>query len=382
MSHVAQEDPFYAVAERYIETEPQLRDYIDQVAARSDFATCSVDTEADSMHSYETKLCLIQFSIPDELAIIDPLSIGPEGMRLFPDFIDRFDTLWMHGADYDIAMFDMTFDWVPERILDTQIAARLLGVERFGLGNLLDSEYGVKVSKQSQKADWSRRPLKEKMLAYAYNDVRYLLDLGERYVTRLKELGRHDWFIESCDAAKDAVLERDGKSDDEVWRVSGWGKLSRRSLHYLRSLWRWRDRVCQRRDRPAFKVISNQELLRMAVSLDEKDAANPPPYIRGGDRRRLDAAIEEARLVPEKEYPSKRLLAKGPRLEIDESLFNRLRKFRNRAATDLGIEGTVIATRSVMERLCSRNLSDEERYEGLLTWQREILAPCLSELEI
>jgi len=120
----------------------------------------------------------------------------------------------------------------------------------------------------------------------------------------------------------------------------------------------------------------------MAVSLDEKDAANPPPYIRGGDRRRLDAAIEEARLVPEKEYPSKRLLAKGPRLEIDESLFNRLRKFRNRAATDLGIEGTVIATRSVMERLCSRNLSDEERYEGLLTWQREILAPCLSELEI
>jgi ribonuclease D len=120
-------DRFASFPERYIDTQDAFEAYVSMILDHGDLEACSIDTEADSMHSYETKLCLIQFSTPTELAIIDPLSIGIDGLKAFPDFIDRFEKVWMHGADYDISMFSMTFDWAPHRIMDTQIAARLLG---------------------------------------------------------------------------------------------------------------------------------------------------------------------------------------------------------------------------------------------------------------
>ena len=194
---------FDAFPERYIETQDEFEAYAASILEQGDLAACSIDTEADSMHSYETKLCLIQFSTPKELAIIDPLAIGIDGLRGFPAFIDQFEKVWMHGADYDISMFSMTFDWAPHCILDTQIAARLLGQTKFGLANLLENEYDVKLSKQSQKADWSQRPLSGKMLAYAFNDVRYLLDLAEKFETRLQEIDRYDWFIHKSEPRSD-----------------------------------------------------------------------------------------------------------------------------------------------------------------------------------
>ena len=382
MSDLEAKDPFYSLPEHYIETAERFEEFIAEVDSQGFYECCSIDTEADSMHSYETKLCLIQFSLPSMLAIIDPLSIGKEGMSRFPEFIDRFGTVWMHGADYDISMFEMTFGWVPRRIDDTQIAARLLGVPKFGLANLLEEEYGIKVSKQSQKADWSRRPLSEKMLAYAYNDVRYLLDLGEKFVQQLKECGRYEWFVESCDAARTSVLGRDGKSEDEVWRISGWGKLSRRGLNYLLHLWLWRDSECKKLDRPAFKFLSNQEILRMSISLDENGSAKPPHYLKERHVRRMNVAIDEVRQVPESEFPSKRLKATGPRLDIDEARFEKIRAFRNQAADSLKVDSTMIATRSIMERLASKNLSDPERLQGLQDWQRTILLPVLEEVGV
>lgn len=329
------------------------------------------------MHSYETKLCLIQFSIPSELAIIDPLSIGIEGLSGFPGFIDRFDKVWMHGADYDISMFSMTFNWVPSCIMDTQIAARLLGETKFGLANLLENEYGVTVSKQSQKADWSRRPLSEKMLAYAFNDVRYLLDLGRKFETRLHEAGRYEWFLECCDAARSSVLDRGDRERKDAWRITGWGKLSPRGLNYLKHFWEWRDDECRRLDRPAFKFLSNSEMFRMVGNLDEGRSIMPPHYLKQASLERLKGFISAADGIPESDYPSKRIRTSGPRLDIDERRFEYIRGVRNRKAAQLGIEGTMIATRGIMERMASTNLSVEERLEGLLAWQREVLAEAI-----
>ena len=140
----------------------------------------------------------------------------------------------MHGADYDISLFRMTFDWAPDEILDTQIGARFLGAERFGLAYLLEEEYGVQVSKQSQKADWSRRPLSEKMLEYAFNDVRYLIDLGQKIESRLEKLNRKAWFLEACNFARHSAFGRNDKPAREQWRISGWGKLSPKGLNYLK----------------------------------------------------------------------------------------------------------------------------------------------------
>lgn len=372
-------DSFHSVSEQYIDTIDGFARFADSLVASGELSACSIDTEADSMHSYETKLCLIQFSVPGHLAIIDPLAIGIENLGSFPGFIDQFGEVWMHGADYDISMFRMTFGWVPRRILDTQIAAKLLGVTKFGLANLLEGEYGVTVSKQSQKADWSRRPLSPKMLAYAYNDVRYLLDLGDRFVSRLREAGREEWFHESCDAAIDNVLQRDERPDQDPWRISGCGKLSPRGLNYLKHLWQWRDDECRRLDRPAFKFVGNKEILRMVKELEGGKGLTAPHFLKPHYLKRLKAAVAKAEAVPGNEYPSKKVRGTGPRLEINEAEFERIRSFRNKEADRLGIDGTVIATRIAMEKLASTNLERSEQLDGLMKWQQEVLAPVIEK---
>lgn len=367
-----------SASETYIDRIEDLHSFIAKADLAGNFSACSIDTEADSMHSYETKLCLIQFSIPDALAVIDPLAIGVSDLKAFTDFVDRFEVVWMHGADYDISLFNSTFNWVPKTVLDTQVGARFLGKEKFGLANLLEDEYGVKLSKQSQKADWSRRPLSEKMLAYAYNDVRYLLDLGGKYLERLEAIGRLGWFFESCQAAQNSVLMRSGKSEDEMWRISGWGRLSSKGLHFLKHLWLWRDDECRRLDRPAFKFLGNQEIMTMAGQLESGGIIKPPHYLRPGPVKRLHEAIDVAKAVSPSEYPVKHRRGEGLRLEINEAKLEKIRRFRDRKAEELNLEPTVLATRTVMERLASTNLSDEEKADALLSWQRELLEPALS----
>lgn len=366
-----------SASETYIDRIDDLRSFITRADQTGNFSACSIDTEADSMHSYETKLCLIQFSIPDALAIIDPLAIGVVNLKLFTDFVDRFEVVWMHGADYDISLFNSTFNWVPGTILDTQVGARFLGKEKFGLANLLEDEYGVKLSKQSQKADWSRRPLSEKMLAYAYNDVRYLLDLGGKYLERLDAVGRLAWFFESCQAARNSVLTRSGKSEDEMWRISGWGRLSSKGLHFLKHLWLWRDDECRRLDRPAFKFLGNQEIMAMAGQLEAGGNVKPPHYLRPGPVKRLHETIEAAKAVSPSHYPVKHRKGEGLRLDIDETKLEKIRRFRDKKADELNLEPTLLATRTVMERLASNNLSEEEKGDALLSWQRDLLQPVL-----
>lgn len=370
-------DSLASASETYVDRIEDFQAFIARAESMGDFRACSIDTEADSMHSYETKLCLIQFSIPGALAIIDPLAIGNSALSEFIEFVDRFDVVWMHGADYDISLFNSTFNWVPKTIYDTQVGARFLGKDKFGLANLLEDEYGVKLSKQSQKADWSRRPLSDKMLEYAYNDVRYLLDLGGKYLNRLGEIGRLDWFYESCKAAQDSVLTRSGKSEDEVWRISGWGKLSSKGLHFLKHLWLWRDDECRRLDRPAFKFLGNQEIMTMAEQLESGRIVKPPHYLRPGPVKRLHEAIEIAKAIKSSDYPVKHRRGEGLRLEIDEPRLEKIRRHRDNKARALGIEPTVIATRFVMERLAATNLSDEEKAETLLNWQRDLMGDCL-----
>lgn len=366
---------FGAIREFYIEDVESLIEFI-EMAGRSgdDFHACSIDTEADSMYSYETKLCLIQFSMRNALVIIDPLLIDHEALLEFTRFVDRFDVVWMHGGDYDLSLLSQSLDWIPQTLCDTQIAARLLGVPRFGLADLLLEEYQLKVSKQSQKADWSKRPLSQKMRDYAYNDVRYLLDMGERFLSRLSEYGRMAWFAESCESLKQSVQSREGKSEDDLWRISGSGRLSRRGMHFLKHIWHWRDEECRRLNRPAFKFLGNREILAMAEELEGKGTVTPPSYLRPPSVHRLREIISSIRDISPDQYPLKHRRSEEERLEIDEKKFEKLRKYRDQLGVSLGLEPTLIATRRALEKLAATNLPSEQKEGLLMQWQQSLMS--------
>ena len=364
------------VTEHYLDAPEAIASYFAELEDH-EHSICAVDTEADSLHSYETKMCLIQFAIPDSLAIIDPLSVEPADLNPMLDYLRTADAVWMHGADYDMAMFRKTFDWIPEVVWDTQTAARLLGVKKYGLANLLEDEFGLVVNKKSQKADWGRRPLQEKLIAYAFNDVRYLIELGNRYLARLGEKGRRDWFEESCAAGRKLAAERVERAEDDLWRVTGWGKLEPKGLAFLRALWKWRDEECRRLDRPHFKFMSNQDLLDLASQLQEGQRIEPPKYLRPAYARRLLKTVTKTRELPESEYPAKFRRTGGSRIEIDEDRYNQLRAHRDQVAANLEIDPPLIATRQILEMLAAPDSGANNGRELLLTWQRDLLAEIL-----
>jgi ribonuclease D len=327
---------------------------------------CAIDTEADSLHRYRESLCLIQFADRNQCVLIDPLAI--DDLSALGDYLSCA-TVWMHGADYDMTMFKRQFGTLPAVVFDTQIGARLLGVRRFGLGDLVSLYFGVDLSKSSQKADWGKRPLSPKMIEYALNDVHYLLEMGDKIVGQLAEKGRLEWFEESCFAARQRVLERDDSRED-LWRIQGSGKLDSRGLAYLRALWIWRDGEAKAWDRPSFMVAPNRQLLEWSIDLAAKKKVAFPNHYRPDRLKRLRTVLSEVESLQESEWPLRQRAERRKRDRDFESLVDGFLAAREKAANELDIEGSLIAPRAVLESLAAGLV---EPSEVLLGWQRRCL---------
>ncbi len=329
---------------------------------------CAIDTEADSLHSYKEKLCLIQLACGEEKVIIDPLSI-PDLSPLV-QWLQEVE-IWMHGADFDMTLMRRTFDVIPERIFDTQAAARLCGEKQFGLAHLVESNFGVVLSKASQRADWGKRPLTDKMIEYALNDVHFILELADRFVATLRQLGREEWFLETCRDARETVLRRPLADPDQQWRLSGSGKLRSCGLNYLRALWHWRDAEAQRLDRPPFKVAGNVDLLSWAEALEsggnaELNSRFPPPI-----HRRFHKAVRDAREAEHATWPQRPPRVRQDRNPEAEKQFEALKEKRDHLGRQLDIDPSLIGSRASLEAICFEPSRAEELF---LDWQRQVLS--------
>ena len=349
-----------------IDTADLLASHLKASRNGSSRPVCAIDTEADSLHRYRESLCLVQFADRHQCVLIDPLAI--EDLSSLGEYLAEA-VVWMHGADYDMTMFKRQFGKLPAVVYDTQIGARLLGVRRFGLGDLVNHYFGVELSKSSQKADWGKRPLSPKMIEYALNDVHYLLEMGDMIVTALREKGRYEWFEESCLAARQRVLDRDD-SKEENWRVQGSGKLNGYGLTCLRELWHWRDGEAKAWDRPSFMVAPNRQLLEWSLELDAGKSISAPTHFRPDRVKRFRNALVAAKETPESEWPERPFGKRRKRDRDFERKVDELISAREQAAAKLDIEGSLIAPRAVLEALAA---GEAQPADVLLKWQRECL---------
>src|SRR5881394_4646518 len=173
----------------------QLTELLSQIESVDRVA---VDTEADSLHCYREKLCLLQVSLPGRDYIVDPLA----NVDLEPlcAALERKEIV-LHGADFDLRLLRRGLNFSARRIFDTVIAARLLGIRDFSLAALVERYFKVKLAKGSQKANWGRRPLSARMIEYAINDTHYLLLLADCLESQLRERDQLDWLRQSCQRA-------------------------------------------------------------------------------------------------------------------------------------------------------------------------------------
>ena len=333
----------------------------------------ALDTEADSLHSYREKLCLLQISVPAAVSargyndfIVDPLAgldLEPLRQALEPREIV------LHGADYDLRMLQRGLNFTAHTIFDTLIAARLLGIREFSLAALVKRYFGLELPKGSQKANWAKRPLPARMAEYAINDVHYLLALAEKLEAELDACERRDWLCQSCRRAIEQAAVARARKQDEFWRVRGSGLIHGRPAAVLRELWQWREREAEMADRPPFHILQNENLLNAAVSI----ASGSVPDYKHFSPRRRQAFREAARLglaVPESDWPVlSRRFGTRPTAEMVRRT-EELRQRRDKSAKELGLESSFIAPRGTLEAIAA----DHARAASLLVpWQRELL---------
>jgi ribonuclease D len=336
------------------------------IPALAEHPRIALDTEADSLHCYFEKLCLIQISIPGANFLVDPLA----GLSLQPllDLL-REREMVLHGADYDLRLMRRFGFERPQRLFDTMIAARLCGRTEFSLAALISHHFGLQLTKASQKADWARRPLSPQMVEYAINDTRYLLELAESFEAKLKELGRWEWFEQSCEKAIASAAITKERDPETIWRIAGHADLSDRGSAILRALWHWRDQEAQHADRPAFHVLHNEQLVRNASRLDRGEPAEIP-HLRGSRKQRFDTAAAAAVELPPDQWP-KVIRKPRPKSNPDfEKRFKMLRDTRDTAAKDLQLDPSLIAPKATLERIAA---DPEQARLILMPWQLGLL---------
>ena len=327
----------------------------------------AVDTEADSMYHYTTRLCLIQITIGDHHYIVDPLC----GLDIAPLFKARaMQTLIFHGADYDLRLLWQTYGFSPVHIFDTMLAAKILGESHLGLADLVRQYFGDELKKENQRADWTIRPLPLEMCEYAIHDTFYLHELCAILAEKLQAAGRMEWLTEQCDAliqhAKNpAPVKRD------PWRITGSNIFSPCSLNILKFLWEWREKQAEELDRPPYKVMPSELMLAIVrhaqQTFPEVQLDKLPRLPRNFKEERLASFVQmlkNAMAVPESDWPARLPKAPPPPIVPNSDLLSVLKQWRDNKAHALNIDAALLANKSQLIWLAAPgNMPWDSRYE-------------------
>ena len=357
---------FRVSSARVIDTQEKLAAFLPVVRAADWIA---VDTEADSLHAYPEKICLIQISTSVGDRLVDTLA--NINVSLLLEALSGHQLI-MHAADYDMRLFHKHHAFAPSSIFDTMLAARLLGYREFGLGALVEKILGVKLDKGPQKADWARRPLTERMEVYARNDTHHLKHLANHLTRELTEKHRLDWHSESCKQLIADCSRLAPDDSDTVWRIKGSHVLDRAGLAAMRELWQWREDEAITANRPPFFILAHEKMVAIAEAAAENREIESifPRHLSPRRREGIAKAIKAAFIRSPDSFPQ--ILRNRTRRpsEAERRKFHQIEERRDAAAHALEIDATLIASRSVMGELAS---DWDKHAPELMNWQRGLL---------
>jgi ribonuclease D len=344
-------------------TRPQaLRRMVNRLTSESILA---VDTESNSLYAYQERVCLIQFSTPQDDYLVDPLALD-DLSSLEPLFADPKIEKIFHAAEYDLITLKRDFNFEFENLFDTMVAARILGWEEIGLGSILRLEFDVELNKRYQRANWGKRPIPPDMMAYARLDTHYLIPLRYRMKSELKSNGR--WPLAEEDFAR--LRHVNGRDPQDLpepcWRVRGAYDLNPQQAAVLLALCRYRTKVAKSINRPVFKVIGDRTLLAIAEACPrstEELQAVPELSQKQFHRHQkgLLRAVEEG-LKAEPVYPPR-----SPRPdELYLARVETLRSWRKSAAKQMQVKSDVILPRDVMYTIAARDPVGHEQLADIM----------------
>jgi len=322
----------------------------------------------------------VQLAAPSgEVWLVDPLAVddlSPLGSLFARPGI----TTLLHAGDNDLTHLKRRHGMSFTALFDTHVAARFLGEPALGLDVLVRRYLGLELPPSRQRDDWSARPLSEAQRDYAAADVLHLVALKERLADELRRVGRLAWVEEECAALAAQPVPERAPDPNAFVSLPGARELPPRGLAVLRELHELRERLALAADRPPFKILQEETLVRLAqasptdrASLAEVPGCTARVIARWGDA--LLGALARAQALPESDLP---VLERRPRPRIAGSVqrrIERLRNWRAEAAPRAGLEpGLVLPNRLIgaIARAGPRDVAELAAVDGVRRWRAEV----------
>ncbi len=359
----------------YIDSADALKQACEELAKAS---VLCVDTEFHREKTYYAQFALLQISSRDRCFVIDPTTLddltpvwklmhNPKILKVF------------HAARQDLEIILLESGALPLPLFDTQVAAALLGFgQQIGFGNLVQRILKKSLPKGESFSDWLARPLTPKQLAYAADDVIYLMPIFQHLNDQLQARGRKTWLDEEqatlCEEKTYLIDKR-----EVFWRVKGVNKLKPRHLAVLRELAAWRESETQKRDMPRRRLMGDETLLEMAKR--DSLSTDTMQRMRGltdGTIRRFGSAIiaawEKGRNCPEDQWPKLHPRHHhAPGTDMRQELLDTLLRLRSEEES---IASNILASQSELGELASwgyKRQGEPPELSLLHGWRRELV---------
>ncbi len=335
----------------------------------------ALDTEASSFHRYRERICLIQLSTREKTWLIDPITI--DDMRPLGDALADPAIEWViHDADYDLRMMKKMWGFRAVNVFDTMVSVELLNAPELGLAANLKEHFGVELNKKFQKADWSKRPLTNDMLAYAAMDTAYLIALRDILKKQLIEKDRMAWAQEEFEALVHIPFAP-VEEEPGFLRIKGAKALKPKQLAVLRELHAWREGLAEKLDRAPFMVLGNDVMIELSKEppadlqqLAARKGVGATVVERNGAS--IMKAIEHGLALPKEQWPR---VPKPLRYERDEDYddrLKRLKKRRDEIANDRGLRQGIVCPNHVLSDIARTLPGDAvalRAIDGMRDWQ-------------
>jgi len=244
----------------FIDSQKALNKFVTKLGNETSIA---IDTEFERIRSYFPKLCLIQIASRNSLACIDCLAnldLSPFWSVLYREDIEKI----LHSGLQDLEIFYLENQSLPQNLFDTQIAASLVGYPmQIGIKNLLMEELNIHISKSETRSNWSKRPLDNKQVNYAIEDVAYLIELKRSLKQKLKLKERLDWNKEECAAmlnSKTGLMDQ-----DNIWKkTQGIKKLNSKFQGIAKGLANWREAKSAEKNIPRKWLMEDSDIIKVS----------------------------------------------------------------------------------------------------------------------
>ncbi|NUW30975.1 ribonuclease D [Nonomuraea sp. SMC257] len=323
----------------------------------------AVDAERASGYRYGNRAYLVQLRRAGAgTALIDPIAC-PDLSGL--DEAVAGTEIVLHAASQDLPCL-LEVGFRPRALFDTELAGRLLGYERVGLGTMVEMVLGLRLEKGHSAADWSTRPLPEDWLRYAALDVEVLVELRDRLHAELEEAGKLEWAREEFAAV---LRTPPAVPRSDPWRrTSGIHKVRNvRALAIVRELWTMRDRIARENDLAPGRVLPDSAIVAAALDVPrtKKALTEIAPFTGRSARRYMSewlSAVSRARALPDAQLPQPSTPGDGP------PPANRWPDRDPAAAKRLAAARAVVAALADEHRMPTENLLQPDAVRRL-TWE-------------